>query len=370
MIYPTQNNFPTQSITTQPRGLVKVNGTLVDFLTLEVNNNTNYQADMFRVELPVNTLPSICSISNMIGAGNLQVEVFMGLPSNPNAVSTSSLTSWILGNTDDLSYDPCSQLVILSGRDLTSLFQDTKISSMYPNLTSSDIATMLAQNEGLTPVVQETSTQVGLYYQIDNVNINKSISEWDLLTYLATREQFACYVKGNYLYFMPANTNQTPYIINSQSNNTNVIDLKLSHNKLLARDVKVKVSSWNLQQQKAFTVTATATHTRGTLNAGASPNAGLPQQYVYTFANLTQQQAQNKATSIAQLITQHELRLNATLTGNDTLTTQSTINLRGTNTDYDQTYFPSSISRRLSIEEGYTMEIIAKNHATDSQVTI
>ncbi|KVC65526.1 hypothetical protein WI72_33670 [Burkholderia ubonensis] len=53
--------------------------------------------------------------------------------------------------------------------------------------------------------------------------------------------------------------------------------------------------------------------------------------------------------------------------GNDSLDTASVVQLLGTGTSWDQMYFPESITRRLGFEEGYTLELNAKNHNPDSQ---
>jgi hypothetical protein len=45
-------------------------------------------------------------------------------------------------------------------------------------------------------VVTATSKKVGGYYEIDNVLVTNQHSEWDLLNYLAAKEKFVVYVRG------------------------------------------------------------------------------------------------------------------------------------------------------------------------------
>jgi hypothetical protein len=46
------------------------------------------------------------------------------------------------------------------------------------------------------------------------------------------------------------------------------------------------------------------------------------------------------------------------------------VQLIGTNTAWDQFYYPDTVTRRLSVEEGYRMELRAKNHSTQSTVVL
>jgi len=58
------------------------------------------------------------------------------------------------------------------------------------------------------------------------------------------------------------------------------------------------------------------------------------------------------------------------LPGDNSLTTRGMVQLVGTGTDWDQFYYPDTVTRRISFEEGYRMELRAKNHSTQSTVVI
>ena len=60
----------------------------------------------------------------------------------------------------------------------------------------------------------------------------------------------------------------------------------------------------------------------------------------------------------------------ARLPGDNLLTTRAQVQLIGTGTAWDQNYFPDTVTRHISFEEGYTMELRAKNHSTQSTVVL
>jgi hypothetical protein len=62
--------------------------------------------------------------------------------------------------------------------------------------------------------------------------------------------------------------------------------------------------------------------------------------------------------------------LSASLPGDNKLSTRARVQLVGTGTDWDQYYYPDTITRYVSFEEGYHIELRAKNHSTQSTVVI
>ena len=97
---------------------------------------------------------------------------------------------------------------------------------------------------------------------------------------------------------------------------------------------------------------------------------GKAQTYSYSVPNLSRDQAQKLAQATAEDITRHERILTASLPGDNLLTTRCMIDLIGTGTAWDQKYYPDTVTRRLSFEEGYRMEVRAKNHSTQSTVAL
>jgi len=375
-----------------PRAIVMVGpsqGAMVKmpYLTCDVSNNNMSSADTFNVALPISTLPAGYDANWFSSQQDMYVQVYMGMPPNPapGQFTTADLTSYIFGQVDSIEFDPANQLIMLSGRDLTRVFIDTKSTQKYQNLTSSQIATELATAHGLTPQVTATKTQVGKYYDLDHVQLTDERTEWDLLLYLAGVEDFIVYVRNQTLYFGPRPADvvgsnpqslyvikwQKPFVTNAGSSASpvaNVQSLQFSRALTVSRGVQVVIRSWNQKQAKGFT----ASYPSGgkSIQVGKATPFGGAQVYVRTFPNLTQDQAQKKAQSLYAAIVAHEMKLKAELPGDTILDTTSVIQVTGTGTAYDQIYYPDSISRYMHWDGGFSMTVSAKNFASDSQATL
>ncbi|MFD2271422.1 hypothetical protein ACFS07_10480 [Undibacterium arcticum] len=190
----------------QPRGVVKVNDLRMDgWIRWEVDNNTYYEADTFRVTFALSALPVAYGDAWWASQQEIFIEIFAGFPVDAENYSATELQSLTYGRVDDVTFDPVARTLQVSGRDLTAMLIDAKTSETFQNLTASQIATQIAQRHGLTTTyVTATSKRSGKYYQIDQVRVNQQRSEWDLLTALAGEEEFAVYVKRKDLHFEPA----------------------------------------------------------------------------------------------------------------------------------------------------------------------
>ncbi|WP_316866995.1 hypothetical protein [Ralstonia mannitolilytica] len=60
------------------------------------------------------------------------------------------------------------------------------------------------------------------------------------------------------------------------------------------------------------------------------------------------------------------MKLRARLPADNILTQTAMVRLTGTGTKFDQDYYVENITRTMSLEEGYAMEISAKNHNPES----
>lgn len=342
----------------------------------EIDNNTFYQADTFRVKFALSMLPSAFGAAWWASQSKVFVEVFAGFPVDPENFTTSDLDSMLYGQVDDITLDPVGTVVEVAGRDLTAELIDTKTTEKWPNLTSSQIVEQLAKRHGLTPVVTKTTQKSGKYYEIDHVRLTDQRSEWDLLTWLAHQEQFVVYMKGKELHFEPQpTTSDDPYILqweaptpDSASPIFNGKSITFARNLTLAKDVIVEVRSWNAKNKKGFTKKAQATHNKNTVLKGAAQPVGEAQTYSYTVPGLTPEEALQWAQAKLREITAHEVRLSATLPADNVLRGTDLIQVRGTETAFDQTYYPDSIVRNMSVNEGYFMTINAKNHSPESVV--
>ena len=362
-----------------PRGLVRVNGQAVGgWVELEVDNNTYHEADTFSVSFALSQLAAPYTPAWFASQTTMNVEVFFGFPADPDHFGAGDLSSYLYGLVDSVDFAPADRTLRLTGRDLTSLFIDAKTTEKWPNKTSSEIATTLAGRHGLTAVVTATATPIGRYYQIDHVRMTSASTEWELLTYLADLEQFRVYVRGQELHFEPqpdpANAPAYPLQWTEPQGDTgyfasNTKQLSFSRTLTVGKGVVVVVKSWNPGQKAAFTATYPTNKPTNKLS-GISPGGSTAplQTYSYAIANLTQERAQQKARSLYNDIIRHEMRLSAELPGDNTLDITNVITVTGTGTVFDQTYFPQSITRRLGINEGYTMTVSAKNHSADTNL--
>lgn len=368
-----QNTLPATPSVRAPRGIVRLSNQRIDgWVSWTVTQNTFYEADTFRATFAESLLTTERDAAWFSALTEGFVEIFAGFPADPASFTDAELDSLIYGRIDLVDYDPVRHVVELTGRDLTSVFIDTKVSADYQNMTSSAVATKLAESHGLTPLVTATKETIGSYYLRDHVQISYDRSEWDLLTYLAAAEEFDCYVTGKALYFGPKPTGKAePYVIRWEPANderasplANIQELDFSRNLTVARGVVVVVRSWNDRQKNGFT--AYYPSKGKTTQAGKATPFGGTQIFSYVVPNKTQQQAFQIAQQRHREITSQEMKLRARLPGDNLLAGKTPIQVEGTSTKFDQLYYPMTITRQMSVTDGYTMTVEAKNQNPES----
>ena len=357
----------------QPRGAVKLNGQLVDgWQTIEVENNVFRSADTFRVTLITSRLPAAFGPVWFGEQKTITVELF-ATTSATGTYAPAAADRLIYGQVDGIEFEPSEGTIALTGRDLTARLIDTKTSENHQNQTSSQVATLLAQREGLKPAVTATSTRIGQFYAIDHTDINAEESEWDLLVKLANFEGFDVFVTGDELHFQPKPTDGgdrytltwTPPDGDDAHPDANLIELQLSRDLTISKGVAVEVRSWNAKQKKAFT----ASWPRQVKGAKPGQSAATATTYHYSIAGLTQDQAYQRAEQLYNQIVQHMVKLEATLPGDNVLDCTAVMQLRGTGTAWDQASYPDSVKRSLSAREGYRMTVSAKNISQDIEAS-
>jgi hypothetical protein len=351
-----------------PRGVVKIDGQAIPgWIDWTVTNNAYYEADTFHVTFSTSRLPSSNDANWFSEQTETFVEILAGFPTNPAQPDPSELQSLIYGRIDDSDYDPIRGTLALKGRDLTAVFIDAKISQDYANKTSSQIAIQLAQNHGLAYVATQTTTLVGSYYELDSMHLQTSRSEWDLLAYLARQEGFVAYVEGQILFFQKDDApSQDPYLISIQkpgsnlgSPNANVLTAMFSRSQTVSKGITVTVKSagrFNPTVTKSYP-TAPKSITPGK----SSPFGGTTNYFFNIAAGASPTHVQLEAERIYNQIIQHAMKLSATLPADSVLNAHVPIKVSGTDTAYDQMYFPKIITRAMSREEGYTMTVEAQN---------
>ena len=92
--------------------------------------------------------------------------------------------------------------------------------------------------------------------------------------------------------------------------------------------------------------------------------------YYFTIPGLTPEQALQRAQAKHREITQHEMRLSFSMPADNVLQATDIIRAEGTDSPFDQTYYPESIHRAMSLSDGYTMTGAAKNVSPENQPVI
>lgn len=362
MFQPGDLNPVALSGVRQPVVEFTVNGIPVPgLIEAEVTNNTHFASDTFHAVLALSELPAAFGADYWSNSTDDRIGIAAGFVGE-------RLMPLILGQVDEIDYDPVRRTITLSGRDLSAPLIDAKTAEKFVNQTSSQIAETLAARHGLVPVTQATSTKAGTYYSHEHVVLTQEQSEWDLLTYLAEQEGFDVWVSGDRLHFEPSPLPTNPaykLVWDEEALASNALDIRLTRSQTLARDVIVVVRSWNQKQQRAFKVTFKVTQANKSQRVG-----GKAQIYSFNVPNLTRDQCLALAKSKAEEITRHERVLTASLPGDSRLTTRAMVHLVGAGSGWDQLYYPDSVTRRISFEEGYRMDLRAKNHSTQSTVVI
>lgn len=336
------------------------NALLTGVIDIEATNTSHFAADTFRVTAALSALPPAFGLTYWDKSSGDELEVRGGF-STDNPVPLL-----VYGQVDDVEIDLFGRTLTLTGRDLSARMIDTKTTVTYQDKRASDIVTQIAKNHGLMPNVQQTAFKVtGSYYEIVNALHVQNRSDWDLLTLLAEHEGFDLWVSGHTLNFQPPLALTTdPYVLLwsdlGQGNRvSNMVSLKMRRSQTIARDVVINVASWNQAQGKVFKTTLR----KSQANKTTKQSSVNPQIYYFFPPNLNQVQVNQFANAKAEEITRHERPILATLPGDSLLVTRGMAKLVGTGTAWDQVYYPDTVRRRISVKNGYTMELAAKNHS-------
>lgn len=369
------NTLPATSSGRQPRGLVQLGpvgslSTVPGWTSLSVTNNSYYEADTFRLTYSASALPSANDANWFSDQTEIFAQIYAGFPRDPNNPQASELDNLIYGRIDTIDYDPKCRMITLSGRDLTAVFIDNRITATYKSQTSSQIATQLAQKHGLdTSNIVKTTTSVGTFFNNDQEQIESNRSEWDLLSFLAREEGFVVFVQGQSLFFepdpLPTQANN-PYVIEwilpSSANGSpraNVTDLSFSRTLTVAKGISVTARSPN--RSTGHAVVQSYPTSPKSIGAGKASPFGPTQAYFFTLpSGKTPAQVAAFAQKTYDTIISHEMNMKATLPADKLLTIQTPIQVEGTGTQFDQVYFPKQITRDLD-GSGYRMTVEAQN---------
>ncbi len=327
------------SDTRQPLPAVYLNGLLVSgVIEAEIESSSFFSADRFQVRAALNAAGAA-----VWSSVPLLTEVQIGLD--------GQWLSLITGNADTVSIDPIRGEVRAAGRDLAALFVDTQIDESFENQTSSEIATLLANRQGLAAAVTPTQTLVGRYYQSGRTRTAltqhaRATTQWDLLCWLAQLEGFDVWMTGQTLNFAPVQQGVASLTITP----ADCISLQMHHALDIAAGVTVVVRSWDAISQSAIMQSSSS-------NADSS----LSTTRTVVRPNLSSDDAQLLANQLLSQISGHERCIEIEMPGDLVIFPRMTVQLAGTDTDFDGAYTISSVDRRISFQRGFTQTVEARS---------
>lgn len=351
--------------TSYPRSIVRLDGNDIMFNSWTVNLNSTHIADDFELVMPFRVAENMSGQSYLNNTpeytsylytnDNVLVEIFIGYTDNSGNFTTDDLTRIMYGYMDEVNatFSSSGETVTLKGRNMVAPFLDNKTTDKYQNMTSSAIAQMLATSHGLQTSITPTYTLAGTYYNGDNVQLTSDDTEWDLLTFLAEQEGFTLRVMDNTLYFGPfdvvvGNAANTPL---NYTWGQNIMTLTLDKQPHAAKTINVEVHSYyNGQHIKAkadkLYAKAQSTYTER-----------------YYFAGLTQDQAQKKAQSILDELSQLEVTGTVQVSGNEQLTVDRQIMLYGVGAGLSTSYYIRQATHSFDQTNGggYTANVTFSN---------
>jgi phage protein D len=365
------------------RAIAIVNGYQVVFSNFSVEMNGFAAANSFDLEMPFfvrDTQNGEYVLANgpnfdtlLLEQDNIEVDLYVGIPKNLQQFSKSDLTLLISGYVDtvDWDFDLSGEKVTLHGRNIVGKMIDYKLSDKYPNMTSSAIAKMFASEIGLTPVVTDTSTLAGTWYQQNSAVIGTDTTVWDLLLFLAKQENFICRVTVDDKLLFGPYEDVTDYDKVDPIPYTYGYDIKTLHIERSPHAVKnivVKVISYSRKYNKKGTK-FTNHHIEETAKSTTQRQERIAGQYgrtstyteIYTIPGLTRDQAQAKAQAILKELSSSEIIGNISTAGNTDLTVDQKIQLYGVGQRLSQTYYVNKVTHRFSFQDGYTCDMSISN---------
>lgn len=350
----------------QPRSIVKIDGTPTFFNNWTVNLNSTHIADDFEIELPFKigrNLPQAYLLNSpdytsyLFLNSDIKVEIFVGYPLDATSYSDSDLTRIMYGTMDTASLRADGlggEKVTIKGRNGVGLFIDNKTTQKYQNMTSSAIAQLLASNHGLKASITPTYTLAGTFYTGDTITMNKDLTEWDLLTFLAEQEGFSLKVVDDTLYFGPFDT-----VVGTTSTEAlnytwgqNVKNLGIDRSPHAAKNLIVEVHSFDHKKGKHIHATAKVTNTKA--------SQSFTQRYYYP--GLTMDQCQKKAESILNQLSLLEVIGEMNVSGNEKLTVDRLVYLYGTGTGLSSSYYIRKATHTFAPNsDGYRCDVSFSN---------
>lgn len=328
-------DFPVRlsgALLRQPRLQVLVNGKPLPAAKETVVTSTGaFGADVFTVRAAVNG-----EAAYWAAATQIDVDVQISLSADGGFVSL------VQGMADAVAIDPLNGVLTLEGRDGSAALMETRTQETFANQTASEIAIAIAARHGLASDVQPTSAPVGRYWELEHNRLTlasaaRAMTEWDLLATLAQHEGVSLWVSQGTLHF------RQPSMPVVELPTAALTALRVERALTLAGDLSVTIRSWH--SRAGVDCVAVAKTSRG---------AAASRSYVFVVPNLDQTAAESLARRRLDELSAHELRFEAEMPGELTMTPRGQVRLTGTGTAFDTLFTIDEIERRLSVSHGFS----------------
>ena len=255
-------------------------------------------------------------------------------------------TGLVVGEADSVSLNPVQGIVDVEGRDLSALLVDNRVNETFANRTSSEIAQELGGRHGLSVDATATETLVGRYYQSEHDRLTmgqfaRTMSEWDLLAYLAGQEGFDLFMDGDTLRFGPRDASDVVTVDVSECT-----DARLDHSLMMERTIEVTVQSWDQRGAEAVVET---------VQGGGS---GRNWKHSVVKPNLPAVEAERLAQRILSDLIRHQRHVTLSMPGELTINARRLVALSGSQTAWDGTYAVSEVHRQLDARRGFTQRVV------------
>ena len=136
---------------------------------MEISSSSLSQAGSFFTQ--VATRSGSAEPSSWYDADTLDVTLQMGFLPQGAPEGALSWQTMLSGRADRIHLDPVSGVVTLEGRDYAARLLDLPVTETFLNCTSSEVAQQLAQRCGLAASIDQTTTFIGQYYQIEHARL-------------------------------------------------------------------------------------------------------------------------------------------------------------------------------------------------------
>ncbi|NLI12803.1 MAG: phage late control D family protein [Peptococcaceae bacterium] len=322
-----------------PRAIVEVAGVDVswyDLIDLSFENTLYLAADSFEA-----TFRNDKNLSDWFRKLQ-EVKIYLGYVKYPEAWSKAELNHVFTGRIDGVKPKfGSSRTVQLIGRDYSAPMIDTEYSVSYAECTSSQIAAILAEKYGLTPLVTETTVIVD-----KELVANKK--EWDVLQALADLEGFVCYVtKDKELYFGPRQDadDDTVAVLNYRL--PGLANCEIDFDDSVVGVVnKVTVRHWREKDKQLIEASAV---NRQVLDAMGGQ---VKERIIYESKAKTYELAQMYAEKRLKELSRIVVTASGNCPGNEKMAAEKKVLVAGCGR-FDETYYIEKVTHRLSKQEGY-----------------